>query len=121
MRLKLLVVASLSALIGVMSASALPPVGLGTVGGQVVNSQGAPIAAARVTLQASDGEHLQTTETNTQGRFWFASLPEGQYSVRASDHGLVSEWRQNVWVAPGRETDVTLHLHPSKKSVTPFR
>lgn len=114
MRLKTLAVTSLFALI-VASASALPPVGLGTVGGQVLNAQGARVVAALVTLQASDGGLLQTTQTNTEGRFWFASLPEGQYSVRAADHGLVSEWRQNVWVAPGRETDVMLHLRPSKK------
>ena len=120
MRLKLFVVASLCVLIGVLSASAFPVVGLGTVGGRVVNAQGAPVAAAVVTLQASDGGELQTTQTNTQGRFWFASLPEGQYSVRASDHRLVSEWRQNVWVAPGRETDVTLHLRLSKKNIAPF-
>lgn len=118
MKLKFLAVASLFTLIAAISASALPPVGLGTVGGQVLNTQGAAVAAALVTLQASDGGQLQTTQTNSEGRFWFASLPEGQYSVRASDHGLVSEWRQNVWVAPGRQTDVTLHLRAPKKNLS---
>lgn len=121
MRLKFLAAVPFFALIVVLAASARPPVGLGTVGGQVFDTKGVPVAAAFVTLQASDGGHLQTTETNTQGRFWFASLPEGQYAVRASGHGLVSEWRQNVWVAPGRQTNVTLHLRPLKKSLTPVR
>lgn len=120
MRLKLLAITSLFAFIAVTTVSALPPVGLGTVGGQILNAQGTPVAAALVTLQASDGGQLQTTQTNTQGRFWFASLPEGQYSVRASNHGLVSEWRQNVWVAPGRETDVALHLRAAKKNLRPL-
>lgn len=97
-----------------MSVAALPAVGLGTVGGEVVDAKGAPVAGALVTLQAAEGARLQTAATNTQGRFWFASLPEGQYAVRASDHGRISEWRQNVWVAPGRETDVTLHLRIQK-------
>jgi hypothetical protein len=88
--------------------------GFGTVGGEVIDSKGKPVSDARVTLQGSEGGHLQTSETNAQGRFWFASLPEGQYSVRASASGRISEWRQNVWVATGRETDVTLHLKPSK-------
>jgi protocatechuate 3,4-dioxygenase beta subunit len=121
MRLRLLAVASLFALIAAITTAALHPVGLGTVGGQVLDAQGTPVAAALVTLQASDGGQLQTTQTNTDGRFWFASLPEGQYPVRVSDHGLVSEWRQNVWVAPGRQTDVTLHLRPARKNLTPFR
>jgi hypothetical protein len=115
MRHKWLSIISLFALI----AGAAFAAGMGTVGGQVVDSKGKPVADVRVTLQASEGGHLQTSQTNTGGRFWFASLPEGQYSVRASDAGRVSEWRQNVWVAPGRETDVTLHLKPAKSGFSP--
>ena len=88
--------------------------GLGTVGGQVLNGDGKPAANARVMLQASDGGDMQTAQTNADGRFWFAELPEGQYDVRASDKGLISEWRQNVWVSPGKQTNVTLHLHVNK-------
>jgi hypothetical protein len=116
MRLKWFLASSLCALLAVGSLAAPPPAGLGTVGGQVLDPKGKPVANARVTLQASDGGHLQTMESNTQGRFWFASLPEGQYSVRASDPGRVSEWRQNVWVSPGHQTDVTLHLRSQKSS-----
>jgi hypothetical protein len=101
-----------SLVLAVGSLGALSAAGLGTVGGQVLDLKGKVVAAARVTLQDSEGGHLQTTETNMQGRFWFPSLPEGQYSVRASDPGRVSEWRQNVWVSPGRQTDVNLHLRP---------
>ena len=117
MKLKWFLASSLYAALAVGSFAA-PLAGLGTVGGQVLDPKGKPVANARVTLQASDGGHLQTTETNTQGRFWFASLPEGQYSVRASDPGRVSEWRQNVWVSPGHQTDVTLHLRPQKSSLS---
>lgn len=118
MRLKWFLTSSLYAALAAGSLAARPPSGLGTVGGQVLDSKGKPVANARVTLQAAEGSHLQTTETNSQGRFWFASLPEGQYSVRASDQGRVSEWRQNIWVSPGRQTDVTLHLRPQKSSVS---
>ncbi|HKQ86647.1 MAG TPA: carboxypeptidase-like regulatory domain-containing protein [Candidatus Acidoferrales bacterium] len=116
MRFKWLVSGLLFALI-VSVCIAAAPAGLGTVGGQVVDAHGAPVADAFVTLQSSEGGHLQSAQTNTEGRFWFASLPEGQYSVRASDHGRVSEWRQNVWVSPGRQTNVTLHLRAKKGAV----
>ncbi len=118
MRVKWFLAASLYAALAVGSLAAPSAAGLGTVGGQVLDPKGKPVADARVTLQDSDGGHLQTTESNTQGHFWFPSLPEGQYSVRASDQGRVSEWRQNVWVSPGRQTDVTLHLRPQKSSLS---
>jgi Carboxypeptidase regulatory-like domain len=102
-------VLSLAAL--TVSSFAAPSPLNGTVGGQVLNAKGEPVANAHVTLQASDGDQLQITETNLQGRFWFPFLPEGQYSVRASDPGRVSEWRRGIWVSPGRETNVVLHLH----------
>lgn len=92
------------------------PQGAGTVGGQVLDPKGKPVVHTRVTLQSSDGAYLQTTETNAQGRFWFAFLPQGQYSVRASDQTRVSEWRQAIWVSPGHQENVTLHLRRRQES-----
>jgi Carboxypeptidase regulatory-like domain len=114
MQLRLLIAGLLCAALTVGVGAMPRPAGLGTVAGQVLGSNGKAIAGARVTLQAAEGRRLQTTDTNDQGRFWFASLPEGQYDVRASYEGRVSEWRQNVWVAPGEQTDVVLHLGPKK-------
>ena len=114
MRLQCFLAASLGAVLAISCVAVASPGGLGTVGGQVLDPKDKPVAGAHVTLQDTEGRHLQTTETNTEGRFWIPSLPEGQYSVRASDQGRVSEWVKNVWVAPGRETDVTLHLAPKK-------
>jgi len=98
----------------VVASAAATPGGLGTIGGQVLNAAGKPAAGVHVTLQATEGGHLQATETNDQGRFWFASLPEGQYSVRASDANRVSEWKQGLWVAPGQQTNVVLHLRAKR-------
>jgi hypothetical protein len=108
--LRLLIAELLCALLTVGAGAVPRPAGLGTVAGQVLGSNGRPVAGARVILQAAEGHRLQTTDTNNQGRFWFASLPEGQYGVRASYQARVSEWRQNVWVAPGEQTNVVLHL-----------
>ena len=110
MRLRLVIAELLCAALTVGAGAAPRPAGLGTVAGQVLGSNGSPVIGARVILQAAEGHRLQTTDTNNQGRFWFASLPEGQYGVRASYEARVSEWRQNVWVAPGEQTNVVLHL-----------
>ena len=112
MRLRLVIAKLLCAALTVGAGIAPCPAGLGTVAGQVLGTSGSPVIGARVILQAAEGHRLLTTDTNNQGRFWFASLPEGQYGVRASYEARVSEWRQNVWVAPGEQTNVVLHLRP---------
>ena len=89
--------------------------GVGTIGGQVIGANGKALAGARVTLQGSEGKRPQTMETNEEGHFWFASLPEGLYDLRAYYQGHVSEWRKNVWVAPGEQSNVVLRV-PTKKS-----
>jgi hypothetical protein len=81
MRLKWLLAPLLCGLLAVGSLAAPSSTGLGTVGGHVLDVKGKPVAQAHVTLQASEGDQFQTTETNTQGHFWFPLLPEGQYSV----------------------------------------
>lgn len=88
--------------------------GQGTIGGQVLGTDGKAVAGARVTLQASDGKGPETTETNGQGRFWFPALATGLYDVRAYSKGRVSDWRRNVWVERGKQTNVTLRLRSKK-------
>jgi hypothetical protein len=90
--------------------------GVGTVGGQVLGTDGKAVSGARVTLQASDGRLPKTTETNGQGHFWFPSLATGLYDVRAYSKGRLSDWRRNVWVERGKQSNVTLRLR-SKKPV----
>ncbi len=114
MRHKFLLAALFCAALVASTVAAPRPGGLGTIGGQVVGSNGKPVAGAHVTVQSAEGHHIQTAETNDEGRFWFASLDEGQYDVRATFQGNVSEWRQGIWVAPGQQTNVVLHLHPKK-------
>lgn len=91
--------------------------GQGTMGGQVLGADGKAVSGARVTLEASDGRKPETTETNSQGRFWFPSLATGLYDVRAYYKGRLSDWRKNVWVERGKQSNVTLRLRP-KKSAT---
>jgi Carboxypeptidase regulatory-like domain len=88
--------------------------GEGTLGGQVLGTDGKAAVGARVTLQPSDGRRAHTTETNDEGHFWFPSLPRGLYDVRAFHDGRWSDWRRNVWVERGKQSNVTLRLRPKK-------
>lgn len=109
-----LVLAALTAGAGAAPRSPGQASGQGTIGGQVLGTDGKAVAGARVTLQASEGRLPETTETNGQGHFWFPSLATGLYDVRAYSKGRVSDWRRNVWVERGKQSNVTLRLRSKK-------
>jgi len=89
--------------------------GMGTLAGTVVNSQGRPVAGASVTMQNADGQTPHATTTNEQGRFFFAQLPHGYYDVRAATHTSRSEWKHNVEIVTGKQTEVKLRLLPKPR------
>jgi virginiamycin B lyase len=82
----------------------------GSLGGQVVNAKGAPVAGAQILWQASDGETPHVLHSDAQGRFHIEPLRTGSYDLRASASGTWSEWEHNVFVRPGNDTIVTLRL-----------
>lgn len=88
--------------------------GEGTLGGQVLGTDGKVVVGARVTLQPSDGRHPKTRKTDGEGHFWFPSLARGLYDVRAFADGQWSDWRRNVWVDRGKQSNVTLLLRPKR-------
>jgi protocatechuate 3,4-dioxygenase beta subunit len=104
------------AVFAVGAGAAPQSTGKGTIGGQVVGTDGRPVAGARVTLQPSDGRRARTTETNDQGHFWFPTLGRGLYDVRAYSGGRWSDWHRNVNVERGQQTNVTLRLRAKKSS-----
>jgi 5-hydroxyisourate hydrolase-like protein (transthyretin family) len=81
-----------------------------TLAGTVLDTDGKPAAGATVTAQRSDGTTPLGTHTNSQGRFFFPLLRAGYYDVRAARGKTVSEWRHNIGVRAGKQTEVTLHL-----------
>lgn len=89
--------------------------GLGTLAGTVVNAKGRPVAGARVIMQSAAGASPDATTTNAQGRFFFPQLAHGYYDVRASLAGKVSDWKHNIEVRTGKQTDVTLRLSWARK------
>jgi Carboxypeptidase regulatory-like domain len=91
--------------------------GMGTLAGTVVGSNGRPIVGAHVTSQEAGGSHPGFTTTNAQGRFFFPELTRGYYDVRAYAKGSWSEWKHNIEVKTGKQTDVTLRI-PQKKQAS---
>ena len=87
----------------------------GTLAGTVIGTNGKPAANTAVMAERSDGRAPLATRTNSHGRYFFAFLPAGLYDVRASGRATASDWKHNVLVHPGRQTEVTLHLRRIKK------
>src|SRR5579863_10478332 len=82
----------------------------GSLGGEVVNAKGAPVAGAQILWQAADGETPHVLHSDAQGRFRIEQLRSGSYDLRASSGGTWSEWEHNVLVRPGNDANVTLRL-----------
>lgn len=89
--------------------------GLGTLAGTVVGPSGKPIVGARVSFQGADGTHPDSTVTNDQGRFFFPQIPHGYYDARAYYNGAWSEWKHNIEVNTGKQTEVTLRVPAKQK------
>ena len=89
--------------------------GMGTLAGVVLSAQGRPVPGASVTMQTATGGSPHATVTNSQGRFFFPELVHGYYDLRATHRGWVSEWKHNIEVNTGKETEVKLQLKTAQK------
>jgi len=93
--------------------------GNGTLSGIVLGPKNTGVADVHVVLQTSDGRNPHSTVTDAKGRFIFPFLKPGLYDVRAEGQGLSSEWKHNVFVPRGKQTNVTLHLRKRQKGADP--
>jgi hypothetical protein len=89
--------------------------GMGTLAGTVVGVNGKPVTEARVTSQGADGTMPQSTTTNAEGRYFFPGLKNGYYDVRAYHNGAWTEWKHNIEVKTGKQTEVKLQLPAATK------
>lgn len=105
---------ALAAAVSLYCAIAAARIPIGTLAGTVVDSHGRPVAYAVVMAQTSDGLKPYGTHTDANGRFEITRLETGQYDLRASCHGALSDWDRRIMVRSNRTTSVLLRL-PSKK------
>lgn len=87
---------------------------VGTLAGTVVDAHGHPVAGAAVSIQTSDGLEPYGTHTDRTGQFRITRLETGQYDLRASYHGAISDWTRRVAVHSNQTTEVKLFLPPGR-------
>src|ERR1700758_275962 len=75
--------------------------------GIVVDENGVPLAAAKITLQSSSGQNYRA-ETDGAGRFMLRNLPGGDYKIEARKEGF--------FVLTGQT--LTLHRGPNEVHLT---
>src|SRR4051812_48740206 len=78
----------------------------GAVRGSILDTTGAGISGAAVTLTSIDSGRERTSTTDSQGGFSFDLLPPGEYSVRASLPKMAPHLRTGVQV----DLDGSVHL-----------
>ncbi len=83
------------------------------VAGAVVTAQGRPVAGAVVVLTDPLGAVLQTRTTDAAGRFAFAEVPPGRFSLRAQPAGDAPSAYVPLLVEAALPVDVTLRLPPA--------
>jgi hypothetical protein len=77
--------------------------------GQVIDPQGSAVAGAIVQLLSEDRIAINRTETDGQGQFRFASVPEGDYRLIVDASGFNTITR-DVTVRPGLPVSETLQF-----------
>lgn len=72
-------------------AAAAAPAGTARVGGRVFSAaQGSPLRRAQVTIASQEAGVRRMTTTDADGRYEFAELPAGRYTVTAAKGGYVT-------------------------------
>lgn len=106
---KLLLVIAIAVCLAATTDARIP---IGTLAGTVVDSHERPVSGAAVTIQTSDGSEPYAAHTDRSGHFQIRRLETGQYDLRASFNGSISDWTKRIMVHENKTTVVLLHLPP---------
>ncbi len=83
----------------------------GTVSGEITDSSGAMVPGAKVTLlDQQKGYHFAATSDNS-GRYLFASVPPGSYSVSAELEGFEKAMRTGITLSVTENATANLRLN----------
>ncbi|MFZ0640297.1 MAG: carboxypeptidase regulatory-like domain-containing protein [Candidatus Acidiferrales bacterium] len=87
--------------------------------GQVTDATGAAIPGATITITSRETGLQRSAKTDGEGRFNFAQLKPGAYSVRAEAAGFDSQRNDNVFSGLGQKqsVDFTLNVAQSRQTV----
>lgn len=96
-------------LLTLLSSTAFAQSASRSVSGTVRDPLGAPVSGATVTLQR-DGERVTDARTDAEGRFTFAAVQEGRYSLEARAAGFSPRTGTPFFVGPTGAVAATLTL-----------
>jgi Carboxypeptidase regulatory-like domain/TonB-dependent Receptor Plug Domain len=88
----------------------------GNITGLVVDSTGAVVQKAKVTLTGSTG--ARTVESDAAGNFSFPLLAPGLYSIKVEKQGFKADQVTGVDVATGRTSSLNIQLQPGAVAET---
>lgn len=90
----------------------------GQILGTVMDTSGAVVPAAAVTLTEVNRNDLRMGETNATGLYVFPNLDPGQYEVRVELEGFNAAVRSNINLLPNTTVRVNLSLNPGAVTET---
>ena len=93
----------------VCGAAAVAAQEQGVLSGVVVDSLGARVAGAAVTL-SRDGATAADAKSDAEGAFTFSSLTAGRYQVTATAQGFQPRTSEPVYAGPGTRASVEVVL-----------
>jgi len=80
--------------------------------GTIRDTQGNPVEAATVQIQARGSSDTQTAQTDVQGVYRLAGLHEGVYRLKIAKNGYADGQIDSVFLSPNENKSVDLTLQP---------
>lgn len=90
----------------------------GAIIGVVLDSTGAAVPGAEVSLTETNTGLVLTTKTNGSGNYFFSPIKIGNYTVSASAPGFETTEEQNIVVHVTDRLNIPLRLQPGKVTET---
>jgi carboxypeptidase family protein/TonB-dependent receptor-like protein len=83
-----------------------------SVRGVVSNTEGQPLAGAKLTATESETGFTQTTTTDPQGAYYFGTLPRGPYTFKVEMSGYTGLEKRGIELAVGAKNEENFTLPP---------
>jgi hypothetical protein len=83
-----------------------------SVRGVVSNTEGQPLIGAKLTATESETNFAQTTTTDSQGAYYFGTLPRGPYNFKVEMPGYTGLEKQGIELAVGAKREENFTIAP---------